>query len=90
GDAIVERLEAFNEKERYYTYSIMQAAFPLLIFASHFGQYTYRSSIFSRSIICNDTILILHMIPIKIRLTMSSITSAPSTPKFYHKIKPIL
>jgi hypothetical protein len=28
GDVIVERLEAFNEKERYYTYSIMQAPFP--------------------------------------------------------------
>lgn len=28
GDVIVERLEAFNDKERYYTYSIMQAPFP--------------------------------------------------------------
>jgi uncharacterized membrane protein len=28
GDVIVERLEAFNDKERYYTYSIMEAPFP--------------------------------------------------------------
>ncbi|MBG9737514.1 SRPBCC family protein [Paenibacillus alvei] len=29
GDAIVERLVAFNDKERYYTYSIMKAPFPV-------------------------------------------------------------
>jgi len=29
GDAIVERLEAFNDKERYYTYSIMEGPFPV-------------------------------------------------------------
>ncbi len=34
GDAIVERLEAFNEKERYYTYSIMQAPFPVTNYLS--------------------------------------------------------
>ncbi|SDX12206.1 Polyketide cyclase / dehydrase and lipid transport [Marininema mesophilum] len=28
GDVVVERLETFNEKERYYTYSIDQAPFP--------------------------------------------------------------
>ena len=28
GDAIVERLEAFNERERYYSYSILKAPFP--------------------------------------------------------------
>lgn len=28
GEAIVERLEAFNDKERYYSYSILQAPFP--------------------------------------------------------------
>lgn len=28
GDAIVERLEAFNDKERFYTYSIIEAPFP--------------------------------------------------------------
>jgi uncharacterized protein YndB with AHSA1/START domain len=34
GDAIVERLEAFNEKERYYTYSIMKAPFPITDYLS--------------------------------------------------------
>ncbi|WP_430110927.1 SRPBCC family protein [Paenibacillus sp. B1-33] len=29
GDAIAERLVAFNDKERYYTYSIMKAPFPV-------------------------------------------------------------
>ncbi|UXJ69493.1 SRPBCC family protein [Lysinibacillus fusiformis] len=29
GDSIVERLEVFNHKERYYTYSIMKAPFPV-------------------------------------------------------------
>lgn len=29
GDTIVERLEVFNDKERYYTYSIMKAPFPV-------------------------------------------------------------
>lgn len=29
GDAIVERLGVFNNKERYYTYSIMEAPFPV-------------------------------------------------------------
>ncbi|GGC66568.1 SRPBCC family protein [Undibacterium terreum] len=28
GDVIIERLQSFNEKERYYSYSIMQAPFP--------------------------------------------------------------
>jgi 2,5-diketo-D-gluconate reductase B len=28
GDAIVERLEAFNDRERYYSYSILKAPFP--------------------------------------------------------------
>ncbi len=28
GEAIVERLEAFNDKERFYSYSILQAPFP--------------------------------------------------------------
>lgn len=28
GDVIIERLEAFNEKDRFYTYSIMKAPFP--------------------------------------------------------------
>ncbi|MYM69846.1 SRPBCC family protein [Pseudoduganella sp. FT55W] len=28
GDAIVERLEAYNDKERYYSYSILKAPFP--------------------------------------------------------------
>lgn len=34
GDVIVERLEAFNEKERYYTYSIMKAPFPVTDYSS--------------------------------------------------------
>ncbi|MGE7903560.1 SRPBCC family protein [Peribacillus sp. NPDC094092] len=34
GDAIVERLEAFNEKERNYTYSIMKAPFPVTDYLS--------------------------------------------------------
>lgn len=34
GDAIVERLEAFNNKERYYTYSIMEAPFPVTNYLS--------------------------------------------------------
>ncbi|MGE7903555.1 SRPBCC family protein [Peribacillus sp. NPDC094092] len=34
GDAIVERLEAFNDKERYYTYSIMKAPFPVTDYLS--------------------------------------------------------
>lgn len=29
GDAIVERLGVFNNKGRYYTYSIMEASFPV-------------------------------------------------------------
>ncbi|NGZ86888.1 SRPBCC family protein [Duganella aceris] len=28
GEAIVERLEAFNDKERFYSYSILKAPFP--------------------------------------------------------------
>jgi len=28
GEVIVERLEAFNDKERFYSYSILQAPFP--------------------------------------------------------------
>jgi len=28
GEAIVERLETFNDKERYYSYSILKAPFP--------------------------------------------------------------
>lgn len=28
GDVIVERLEAFNDKERFYSYSILRAPFP--------------------------------------------------------------
>jgi hypothetical protein len=28
GEAIVERLETFNDKERYYSYSILRAPFP--------------------------------------------------------------
>lgn len=34
GDVIVERLEAFNNKERYYTYSIMKAPFPITDYSS--------------------------------------------------------
>ena len=34
GDAIVERLEVFNDKERYYTYSIMKASFPVTDYLS--------------------------------------------------------
>jgi hypothetical protein len=34
GDAIVERLEVFNDKERYYTYSIMEAPFPITDYQS--------------------------------------------------------
>lgn len=34
GNAIVERLEAFNNKERYYTYSIMEAPFPVTDYQS--------------------------------------------------------
>ena len=34
GDAIVERLENFNDKERYYTYSIMKAPFPVTDYLS--------------------------------------------------------
>ncbi|MFC9775060.1 SRPBCC family protein [Paenibacillus chitinolyticus] len=34
GDAIVERLEVFNDKERYYTYSIMKAPFPVTNYLS--------------------------------------------------------
>lgn len=34
GDTIIERLEAFNEKERYYTYSIMKAPFPVTDYLS--------------------------------------------------------
>ncbi|MGG4491152.1 SRPBCC family protein [Metabacillus idriensis] len=34
GNAIVERLEAFNDKERYYTYSIMKAPFPITDYLS--------------------------------------------------------
>ncbi|MBH8599240.1 MULTISPECIES: SRPBCC family protein [unclassified Thermoactinomyces] len=34
GDVIVERLVAFNDKERYYTYSIMEAPFPVTDYES--------------------------------------------------------
>ncbi|MGG2026941.1 SRPBCC family protein [Gottfriedia sp. S16(2024)] len=34
GDAIVEHLEAFNDKERFYTYSIMKAPFPVTNYQS--------------------------------------------------------
>ncbi|WP_461672502.1 SRPBCC family protein [Priestia megaterium] len=34
GDTIVERLEVFNDKERYYTYSIMKAPFPVTDYLS--------------------------------------------------------
>ncbi len=34
GDAVVEHLEAFNNKERYYTYSIMKAPFPITDYLS--------------------------------------------------------
>lgn len=34
GDTIVERLEAFNDKERFYTYSIMKAPFPVTKYQS--------------------------------------------------------
>ncbi|MDQ0246857.1 hypothetical protein J2S09_004461 [Bacillus fengqiuensis] len=34
GDVIIERLEAFNDKERYYTYSIMKAPFPITDYLS--------------------------------------------------------
>ncbi|MCM3626811.1 SRPBCC family protein [Paenibacillus glycanilyticus] len=34
GDVIVERLEAFNEKDRSYTYSIMEAPFPVTDYKS--------------------------------------------------------
>lgn len=34
GDSIVERLEVFNDKERYYTYSIMKAPFPVTDYLS--------------------------------------------------------
>lgn len=34
GDTIIERLEAFNEKERYYTYTIMKAPFPVTDYLS--------------------------------------------------------
>lgn len=34
GDEIVERLEVFNDKERYYTYSIMKAPFPVTDYLS--------------------------------------------------------
>lgn len=34
GDAIVERLEEFNDKERFYTYSIMKAPFPVTNYQS--------------------------------------------------------
>ena len=34
GDTIVERLEVFNDKEHYYTYSIMKAPFPVTEYLS--------------------------------------------------------
>lgn len=34
GDTIVERLEVFNNKERYYTYSIIEAPFPVTDYLS--------------------------------------------------------
>lgn len=34
GDTIAERLEVFNEKDRCYTYSIMQAPFPVTDYLS--------------------------------------------------------
>ena len=34
GDVIVERLEAFNDKERFYTYSIIEAPFPVTDYQS--------------------------------------------------------
>ena len=33
-DTIIERLEVFNDKERYYTYSIMKAPFPVTDYLS--------------------------------------------------------
>ncbi|MGQ0516575.1 SRPBCC family protein, partial [Bacillus sp. D-CC] len=37
GDTIIERLEVFNEKDRYYTYSIMNAPFPVTNYLSTTG-----------------------------------------------------
>nr|WP_255294765.1 SRPBCC family protein [Bacillus sp. AFS041924] len=34
GDVIIERLEAFNPNDRFYTYSIMQAPFPVTNYQS--------------------------------------------------------
>ncbi|MEB9388422.1 SRPBCC family protein, partial [Bacillus cereus] len=34
GETIIERLEVFNDKERYYTYSIMNAPFPVTNYLS--------------------------------------------------------
>lgn len=34
GDVIVERLEAFNDKDHYYTYSILEAPFPVTNYQS--------------------------------------------------------
>lgn len=34
GDVIIERLEAFNDKDRCYSYSIMQAPFPATAYLS--------------------------------------------------------
>lgn len=34
GNAIVESLEVFNNKDRYYTYSIMEAPFPITDYLS--------------------------------------------------------
>ncbi|MFF3563563.1 SRPBCC family protein [Streptomyces sp. NPDC002574] len=34
GDAIVERLIAFNEEERHYSYAILQAPFPVVDYLS--------------------------------------------------------
>ncbi|GEL06386.1 SRPBCC family protein [Rummeliibacillus stabekisii] len=34
GETIIERLEVFNETERYYTYSIMKAPFPVTDYLS--------------------------------------------------------
>jgi len=34
GDTIIERLEIFNDEERFYTYSIMKAPFPVTDYLS--------------------------------------------------------
>ncbi|TDL91734.1 SRPBCC family protein [Vibrio vulnificus] len=49
GEVIVERLEVFNDKERYYTYSIMKAPFPVT---------DYQSTIHVREIADSKTSLV--------------------------------